>query len=323
MASASTMRPSARRRTGTSRFLDVITTKIGLNPVLNARQRIREIEEHLCLLGFDDEKGCIQLLDYAQSTDASIQLPAFFVIVKAVLRNWSIRSLFLDILDRRGRSPDIVVSTWKKESGDYNGEWILYFNLARVCLTDTNVSEVLDSVGEAGLDDEMVTHLLIRSTEDKFQSAFVLGLLLEESKLTHSLLQVHARPSNTFRALVAVLCRPEHLGAGSACVAREAVGRLAHDLLEYAWEGVAQYGFDIEHTGVGLTVEEWDDVLSVINQVRTWKRVFHEAYGAATMDWRSLVRISVEASMGMNTGRRNEALASEYRRLVRVSPGAE
>lgn len=90
------------------------------------------------------------------------------------------------------------MKSWKKEGVDYKAEWNLYFNMARVCLTDTVVSEVLDSVGEAGLDDEIVAHLLTRSTcvlllspshplyltysnsEDKFQSAFVLGLLLEE-----------------------------------------------------------------------------------------------------------------------------------------------
>lgn len=80
---------------------------------------------------------------------------------------------------------------------------------------------------------------------------------------------MHARPSKTFRALASILCRPEHLGAGSTCIAREAVSCLTHELLEEAWKGVSLYGFDVERTGVGFKAEEWDDVLNVINQVRT------------------------------------------------------
>lgn len=87
------------------------------------------------------------------------------MIVKAILRDWSIRAIFLDIFDRRGKSSEFVVDAWKKEDIEYKGwGWNLYYNLARVCLTDTIVSEVLESVGEAGVDDSMMANLLTRST---------------------------------------------------------------------------------------------------------------------------------------------------------------
>jgi len=300
---------------------DALSSKIGLNPVLNARRRIQEIEEHLCLLHFEDEKGCIQLLNYCQSSDPSIQLPALFVVVKAILHDWSLRSIFLDILNRRGRTVDFVVDSWKKDGVEYREEWNLYYGLARVCLIDTVVSETLDAVGEEDLDDAKMADLIIRSSEDEYQSTFVLGLMFEESSMTQNLLRINIRPSRTFRALASVISRPQHLGAGPTCKARQAVDWLTGQLLDAAWEGVDNSGFDLECTGAGIRVEEWGEVTNVVKEVRTWKSVFKEAHCVAAKDWRGAVRVWIENTHG--SIQRDDALALACHRLARLSPRAE
>ncbi len=99
-----------------------------------------------------------------RSSDPSIQLPALFVVVKAILRDWSLRNIFLDILNRRGRTVDFVVDSWKRSGVEYRQEWNLYHGLAKVCLIDTVVSKALDAVGEGeALDDAKMADLIVRS----------------------------------------------------------------------------------------------------------------------------------------------------------------
>jgi len=275
-------------------------------------------------LHFEDEKGCIQLLNYChlwRSSDPSIQLPALFVVVKAILHDWSLRSIFLDILNRRGRTVDFVVDSWKKDGVEYREEWNLYYGLARVCLIDTVVSETLDAVGEEDLDDAKMADLIIRSSEDEYQSTFVLGLMFEESSMTQNLLRINIRPSRTFRALASVISRPQHLGAGPTCKARQAVDWLTGQLLDAAWEGVDNSGFDLECTGAGIRVEEWGEVTNVVKEVRTWKSVFKEAHCVAAKDWRGAVRVWIENTHG--SIQRDDALALACHRLARLSPRAE
>ncbi len=87
--------------------------------------------------------------------------------------------------------------------------------------------------------------------------------------MTQNLLRINIRPSRTFRALASVIRRPQHLGAGPTCKARQAVDWLAGQLLDAAWEGVDNSGFDLECTGAGIRIEEWGEVMNVVKEVRT------------------------------------------------------